>query len=173
MITVISGTNRPKNNSILVARNYVKKIEDQGIDSVLLNLEDVPDSFYFSSPYGETPSSFEQILDKTILSSTHIVFVVPEYNGGFPGILKLFIDTLPPSIWNGKKAALVGVATGRSGNQRGLDHLTGVLHYLKMEVLSAKPLLSSIHKFLTANGELKNDEYNALLEDQLEKFRSF
>ena len=173
MITVISGTNRSKNNSILVAKNYLKKIEDQGIESSLLNLEDFGASFYFTSSYGDVPHSFEQIVKDQILTATHFVFVVPEYNGGFPGVLKFFIDTLPPGIWKGKKAALVGVATGRSGNQRGLDHLTAVLHYLKMEVYSAKPLLSAIHNSLNVDGEIINEEYNKLIQDQLDNFKKF
>ena len=47
---------------------------------------------------------------------------------------------------------LVGVATGRSGNLRGLDHMTNMCHYMKMNVYPLKLPLSSIHIELTEAG---------------------
>jgi NAD(P)H-dependent FMN reductase len=48
-----------------------------------------------------------------------------------PGSLKLFIDACSvreyKQNFKGKKAALVGIASGRAGNLRGMDHLTGVM----------------------------------------------
>lgn len=101
------------------------------------------------------------------------VFVIPEYNGSYPGIAKLFLDTINPAIWEGKKAALVGVATGRAGNLRGMDHLTAVLNYLKMEVYSQKIPLSSVHQHLNESGTIALTEYSELLKKQIEGFLKF
>lgn len=172
MMTIISGTNRPESNTYKVLEYCVKAAADQGIDVTVLDLQELPASFLSEGIYGTPSDSFSQILENKIAPASHIIFIAPEYNGSFPGILKLFLDTAPPHIWRGKKAALIGVATGRSGNQRGLDHLTAVLHYLQMEVFSQKPLLSSIHMHLNDEG-VSNKEYKTLIDNQISGFKNF
>lgn len=173
MITIICGTNRPGSNSDKVARVYAEIAQKQGFETNVFSLADLPYDFLDASRYGTTPDSFAQILNNLIQPVSHFVFIVPEYNGSFPGILKVFLDTVNPGIWKGKKAALIGVSTGRAGNLRGVDHLLGVLHYLKVEVYSQKPLLSSIHQFLTENGLLQNEEYLDQLNEQVSSFMKF
>lgn len=173
MMTIISGTNRPESNTFKVLEYCAKYAADQGIEVDVLDLQELPPSILFEGKYGEPSDSFSQILEKKIAPASHIIFIAPEYNGSFPGVLKLFLDTAPPRIWRGKKAALIGVATGRSGNQRGLDHLTAVLHYLQMEVYSQKPLLSSIHMHLNEEGNVSNKEYKLLIDNQIDGFREF
>lgn len=163
MITVIAGTDRPESNSAYVANQYVKIAKEQGVDADVLLLKDLPGDFFSAGSYGDPADSFAHVLHKLLIPSTHLLFVVPEYNGGFPGVLKHFIDIIHPKIWEGKVAALTGIATGRSGNLRGLDHLTGILHYLKVDVLYQKPYLSSIHLHMDKNHEVTNTEYLQLM----------
>ena len=173
MMTIISGTNRPESNTYKVLEYCVKAAANQGIDVRVLDLQELPPTFLSEGIYGTPSDSFSQILEEKIVPASHIIFIAPEYNGSFPGILKLFLDTAPPNLWRGKKAALIGVATGRSGNQRGLDHLTAVLHYLQMEVYSQKPLLSSIHMYLNEEGNVSNKEYQILIDNQISGFKNF
>lgn len=173
MMTIICGTNRPNSNSARVVKIYAEQARKQGVEAQVYNLEDLPSDFFNADAYGTPPPSFSQVLNNLIQPVSHFVFVVPEYNGSFPGILKLFLDTIHPKTWDGKKAALIGLASGRAGNLRGLDHLLGVLHYLKVEVYSQKPLLSSIHQYLTEGGELNNEEYLGLINSQIESFKKF
>jgi NAD(P)H-dependent FMN reductase len=94
--------------------------------------------------------------------------VIPEYNGSYPGVLKLFIDASPvKSFWN-KHASIVGLSDGHAGNSRGQDHLTGVLHYLKMHVHYHKPKLSGITKAFDADGKLVNERYMTQLTELAE-----
>lgn len=168
MITVITGTNRPDSNTSYVARQYLKIIEEQGAEANLIEMEDLPSDFFTAGAYGDPPDSFTQVLHKVLIPSTHLLFVVPEYNGSFPGILKYFIDIVHPHTWKGKIAALTGVATGRSGNLRGLDHLTGILHYLQVEVLFQKPYLSAIHLHMDEYNEVTNAEYLQLMTQEVQ-----
>jgi len=173
MTTVIAATDRPDSNTLNVARQYLEAIESQGLEVNLFSLEDLPVDFFTAGKYGAPPASFEQVLHKSVESASHFIFVVPEYNGSFPGVLKFFLDIVPPSVWAGKKAALAGVATGRAGNLRGLDHLTAVLHYLKVEVFHQKPYFSSIHLHLDADDKLSDEEYKSLLSHQVNAFADF
>jgi NAD(P)H-dependent FMN reductase len=173
MITIFSATNRTDSNTEIIAKNYQKLIEDQGLEAVTYSFRDLPDDFFFTEGYGECPESFKQVLHDLILPVERFVFVIPEYNGSYPGITKLFLDTLNPKIWEGKKAALVGVATGRAGNLRGMDHLAAVLNYLKMEVYSQKIPLSSVHQHINERGEIAFAEYTDVLNRQLHGFLNF
>lgn len=173
MITIFCGTNRADSNTKLVAENYKKLAVDQGSKAVVYSFEDLPANFALAENYGESPESFSQVMKEIIEPVDRFVFVIPEYNGSYPGITKLFLDTIKPSTWLGKKAALVGVASGRAGNLRGMDHLTAVLNYLKMEVYSLKIPLSSVHQHLNESGTIVSKEYNDLLIQQIKGFLKF
>jgi len=166
MITIFSCTNRAKSNSKVIADIAALEADNQGLSRQIYSLEDLPDNFFEDAGYGEPPESFTEVLNTYIRPVKEFLFVVPEYNGSYPGVLKYFLDTIHPSEWEGKKACLIGIATGRAGNLRGLDHLTAVLNYLKVEVYSQKPSLSSIHKYLK-EGKLENDEYRNLIRKQI------
>jgi NAD(P)H-dependent FMN reductase len=148
-------------------------LRSQQVESHTLLLADLPLSLYAEGSYGEPSESFAQAVHNPLRTASHVVMVVPEYNGGFPGILKLFIDMLHPREWKGKKVALVGVATGRGGNLRGLDHLTGVLHYLGAEVLGKKVYLSQLDQHSAADGTITAEPYLKDLQGQAEALLRF
>ncbi len=168
MVLIISGTDRPNSRTSVIAKHCASEAAKLSKDVSLLELQTIPPIYYSESRYGAPSEGFAQVLHNTVIPASHIVIIVPEYNGGFPGILKYFIDITSPEIWRGKKVALIGVATGRAGNIRGIDHLTSVLHYLRAEVYSNKVYLSSLHQHSDAEGSLINKDYisqiNALLE---------
>ena len=76
-------------------------------------------------------------------------------------------------MFRGKKAALVGVASGRAGNLRGLDHLTDILHHLQVEVLSFKVPISKLDEVLDENGAVANKEILDALDKQAEMLINF
>ncbi len=75
-------------------------------------------------------------------------------------------------VWHFKKALLTGVATGRAGNLRGMDHLSDVLHYLKMNVHYNKLPISVVDKVLDVNGRL-NEETIKAINSQVSDFIDF
>jgi chromate reductase len=170
MITIISATNRPNSNTLKVAKNYMQLMEKQGVKSQILSLESLPSDFIISDLYSKRSENFQQLLNKYLISVHKIVFIVPEYNGSFPGILKTFIDGIPPDINRGKKVALVGVSSGRAGNLRGMEHLTGILNYLGMFVLPNRQPISGIIGLLDEAGNLKDENTIKVLGKQIEEF---
>lgn len=169
MITIIAGTNRPDSNSEKIANFYNNLISEE---SQVLALQDLPNDFVFADTYGEGSSEFNQIVTDKIVNSDKFIFVIPEYNGGFPGVLKAFIDAVPPKEFHNKKAALVGLSSGHTGALRPMDQFSDILHYLKVEVLSAKPKLSGIESLLS-DGQLTDERSLSLLHDQIERFSKF
>ena len=170
MITIISATNRPNSNTQKIALFYAQLMEKQDVKPHFFSLEQLSPDMEFIDLYGKHSDKFQQLLEEYIIPAQKFVFVVPEYNGSFPGILKLFIDAIHPDINRGKKAALVGVSSGRAGNLRGLDHLTGILHYLGIHVHPNKLPVSSVLGLLGGQGEVKDEMTIKVLDKQIREF---
>ena len=180
MITVFSGTNRKNGRTQLIATYIYEQLKAQTEEEVqLFNLEDLPTDFLHAGMYSEEGQSKElaAIQDKYVVPANKFYFVVPEYNGGIPGILKAFIDACSvrkyaDSFHGGKKAALVGISAGRSGGLRGLEYMTGFLNYLKINVLPNRLPVSLIETLLT--DDVLTDEVNKkALQEQITEFLAF
>jgi chromate reductase, NAD(P)H dehydrogenase (quinone) len=173
-ITIISGTNRPNSNTLKVSNIYKAALEKSGHNVELLDLTTLPQTIAFTELYGKRSNEFTGLISKYVTNTHKFIFVVPEYNGSYPGILKVLLDSIHPKEWSHKKALLVGVSSGRAGNLRGLDHLTGVLNYLKVFVHHNRLPISLIDKLLTENSLSFNDEaQQKVIEDQLTGFYEF
>lgn len=142
----------------------------QGIEHQILSLEILPEKIAFTELFGRRTSEFQKIIDDYILTSEKLVFISPEYNGSYPGILKIFLDSIHPDINRGKKVALIGVSSGRAGNLRGMEHLTGVLNYLGMFVHPNKQPISSIGNLLNENGIVIDEITLAVLKKHISDF---
>jgi NAD(P)H-dependent FMN reductase len=181
MITVISSTNRVGSNSLKIAKHYVQLLQTQSAENEevrLLDLANIPMSFYENETLSGDSQHPElrKIQEDFIIPADRFVFVIPEYNGSFPGVLKMFIDVcsvymMKESFKIGtKKALLVGVASGRSGNLRGLEHFTGVLNYLNIIVLPNHLPISSVHKLMDSEGNVTDADTIKATEGQVVDF---
>lgn len=158
MITIISGTNRLNSSTLKLSRYYQKQFNKLGEEAQVFSLEDLPPDLIISDLYGARSETFEKIWDK-IGTSDKFVFVIPEYNGSFPGVLKTFLDASKyPDSFHGKKVALVGLSSGKYGNIRGIEHFTGVCHYMQMHVLPLKIHIPHIREEMNADGDLFKED---------------
>lgn len=164
--TIISGTNRPGSNTIRVAKLYLQLLKNKGIDANFVTLEGLDVA---------TRNTSIESLEQSVLEPTQkFIFIVPEYNGSFPGVLKSLLDNTDiQKVWWGKKAMLTGVSTGRAGNLRGMEHLTGVLHYLKMHVFYNKLPISVVNKLLTVDHNIEDGPTLHVMNEQLDGFIQF
>jgi chromate reductase, NAD(P)H dehydrogenase (quinone) len=170
MITVISGTNKKGSLTRLIAQNYLQRIRNAGAEAKLLALDEVDYSFVSSAMFSTRPAAVTAIQEEYFNGASVFVFVVPEYNGSFPGILKLLIDAFDvKAAFENKKAALVGVATGRAGNLRGLDHLTGILHHMHVMVIPGNVLISRAKEELNADGHFVHESTEKLVDKHIAK----
>jgi len=171
--TIVAGTNRIGSNSLIIAKYYKSKFLEKGINCNLINLQDLPEKLIFSDMYGKRTEEFQKIQD-AVTSSDKFIFIIPEYNGSFPGILKTFIDACTfPESYAGKKCVLVGLSSGKFGNLRGVEHFVGVANYIKMNVCCNKMYLSSIEKELNEAKEIHNEKLVLMIEEQIEEFINF
>jgi len=174
MISVIACTNRPNSNSLKIAEYYINLLKKSGVTCTLIDLNTLPEGYLFSALYHNQGKDlvFNSIKAK-ISASEKFVFVVPEYNGSFPGVLKAFIDGLDyPASFKNKKCALLGLSSGVMGGSLALSHLTDILNYLGMHVLASKPRITRIEKTFV-NGEITDPVVKDLIELQIKDLLQF
>lgn len=173
MITIISSTNRPGSSTLKVAKYYQNRLREKGVEAGLLSLSQLPPNLIETDLYGKRSAAFEPI-QELITKTDKFIFIIPEYNGSFPGVLKTFIDacSYPESFYE-KKAALVGVSSGKYGNIRGIDHFTGVCHYLNLHVMPMKLHLANIRSEFEANHNLFKEDTVRFTDEQMDKFIKF
>ena len=168
-LVVFSCTNRPNSNTLKVSKIYENLLKKKGVEVQVLDFCTLPKSLAFSETFGNRTEAYTELIQNFVISQTKFIFVLPEYNGSFPGILKTFLDSMHPRDWANKHACLVGIADGRAGNLRGLDHLTGILQYLKMHVYHNKLPISIINKVMDAEGNF-SEEQEKVCQQQLDGF---
>ncbi|MCP9750796.1 NADPH-dependent FMN reductase [Ferruginibacter sp. HRS2-29] len=166
MITIISGTNRKASNTRKVSLEYQRLLLEKNIEARLLLLDEI-DMTVRNQVFIETENELLKPARKFII-------VMPEYNGSYPGILKLMMDNTDVSkVWWHKKVLLTGVATGRAGNLRGMEHLTGSLLHMKMLVHPNRLPISLVDKLLDADNHFADASALRAIDTQLEEFLEF
>lgn len=173
MITIIAATNRPHSNTLKVAQYYQQQLKNKSIESTVFSLEHLPIDVLNTDMYGKRSAEFQKIQD-LITQTQKFIFIMPEYNGSYPGVLKVLIDAsnFPDSFYD-KKAALVGISSGKYGNIRGVDHFTGVCHYIHLNVLPLRLHIPNIKQELDESGHFFKDDTIKFTNDQIEKFIAF
>lgn len=169
MITIIAGTNRKESNTKKVALEYQRILKARGIETQLLALDDI--SMHDILVKGR---QFEMLENEILIPTQKFILIIPEYHGSYPGALKLLIDSCNvKDVWWHKKALLTGVSTGRAGNLRGMEHLTGSLLHIKVTVHSNRLPLSAIDKLLDDAGRFTDEDTVKNIQIQLEEFIRF
>ncbi|MEM0994563.1 MAG: NAD(P)H-dependent oxidoreductase [Bacteroidota bacterium] len=178
MITVISGTNNKNNKTQIFAHyayEYLKTKAD--VQVKYLALDQIEHDYFFPAMYKSQASSLAKLQDEYILPAQKFVIVSPEYNGGVSGALKLFLDACSvreySATFKGKKAALIGVASGRAGNLRGMGQLSQILNHVGTIVFPNQLPISSIGKLLNEENEITSTATTTALQKQLDGFLDF
>jgi chromate reductase, NAD(P)H dehydrogenase (quinone) len=172
-ITIISGTNRSRAKSLLVARHVEQRYQALDIETTVLNLQELPAELLHPDVYYKKPESFAPFRD-AVLSADGLVIIVPEYNGSYPGVLKYFIDLLPfPDSFENRPVAYIGISAGIWGGLRSVEHLQGVFGYRNGFNFNERVFISSLYKSLNEDGSPKEELIDQLLQSQTEHFIQF
>jgi NAD(P)H-dependent FMN reductase len=173
VIEIISGSNRTNSNSLRIARVLASAYEDLGVEVGLLNLQDLPSALLDPGAYGEKPADFAPFQER-VLAASGLHLVTPEYNGSFPGVLKLFIDMLKfPESFEGKPVAYVGVASGQWGALRAVEQLQMIFGYRNGHSYPRRVFIPGVHNTFTAEGAFNEPELLERLRGQAAGFQTF
>ncbi|MEO6963081.1 MAG: NADPH-dependent FMN reductase [Puia sp.] len=165
MYLIISGTNRKGSYTLRIAELYQSLLKEKNIQAPILSLVGLN--------VLERNPSILQLENDLLIPASRFLFISPEYNGSIPGVLKCLIDiTDVKKVWQGKKALLTGISRGRAGNLRGMDHLTGILHFVRTVVHPNKLPISIVDTLFDQQG-MGHEETLRMINNQLDEFIEF
>ena len=180
MITVIAGTNRKDSETARFAKYYFDVLDSKTTNTVkFLDLAEIAHDWFHADMYASESQSesLRKLQNEYMIPAEKFVFLTSEYNGSFPGVVKLFIDGCSireyKKTFSGKKAALVGVASGRAGNLRGMDHLSDILNHVGTVIFPNKLPISSIEKLGNDDKDLTDKNTMEAIDNQIVAFLKF
>ena len=155
-IPLILGTNRRDRKSEHAARwVYSKLTEREGIESQFFDVRD------FDLPqddYGTALGSQFPEWKNAMTKADGMVIVTPEYNHGYPGVLKSVMDILLKEYIH-KAVALVGVSAGPWGGTRVIEAMLPMVRELGLAVTFTDLNFPSIGSKFDGEGNLLDDAY--------------
>ncbi|MEO5667356.1 MAG: NAD(P)H-dependent oxidoreductase [Bdellovibrionota bacterium] len=173
MICLIAGTNRPHSQTLRVTRLFERLYKAQGVETQILDLNTLPAELFRPEAYADKPASFAHF-SESVLKADGLVIVTPEYNGGFPGVLKLFIDMLKfPESFEKKPVAFVGLAAGMWGALRPVEQLEAIFKYRNAFLFNERIFLPRVETQLTADDHFTQALTGQLADQQVKNFIGF
>lgn len=172
LIHILSCTDRPGSNAMKVSK-YAESFVSKHADTRIFSLRNFPLKDVAGGKYGNAPESVKQF-NADFLSADGFLFVIPEYNGGFPGILKLFVDYLPfPEALEKRPVSLIGEAAGAFGALRPVEQFEQIIKYRKAHIYPERMLIQRVNDTFDENEGLRSEKLQKLLEAQLNEFPHF
>ena len=171
-ILVVCGTNRDGALTRILAKQVAGMHENLGSEVDFLDMNELPADALLPTAYKEKTPEVQAMVDRFV-ASDGAVFVVPEYNGSYPGILKLFVDMLPfPEGFDSRPCAFIGLAAGQFRSLRAVEHFQQVAGYRNAYLYPRRVFIGdSFSQF--EDGKLKDDELVQRLSKQAEGFVEF
>jgi FMN reductase len=132
-IVTISGSARPGNytsKALVLAQDELKEMNRVTLTAI------EPATLKLAIPGSAMDSSDSKRLKEMVAAADGIILATPEYHGSFSSLIKLTIENMGfPSVLKGKPMALLGVAAGRIGAIKSLEHLRSVCSHVGALVL--------------------------------------
>ncbi|MEH2316758.1 NADPH-dependent FMN reductase [Nostoc sp.] len=148
-IPVILGTPRQGRQSEYVAKFIVEQVAAR--DRLETELIDIRDMAIATNDAGE--SLKDPQFSATIERADGLIIVTPEYNHGYPGLLKHVLDTCLKEYIH-KAVGLCGVSAGSFGGTRVIQNLLPVMRELGLVTIFYDLNFSNVQKLFDQSGNL-------------------
>ena len=160
-IVAVLGTARPENytsKALALVIDEIGKHENIALDLIDPSVQDLP------FPGADPDSAETKALQDMVSGATGVIFSTPEYHGSFSSMAKLIIENLGfPSVLAGKPVALVGVAAGRIGAIKALEHLRSVLSHIGAVVLPGPVSVAGVQQVFDDKGRCLDENIETLV----------
>ncbi len=172
-ILIVVGTNRPGANALRIGKIIQGIYQKAGETVDLYGLDQMPREIFDASSYAAKPAGWEKVQQR-VVEAKGLHIVTPEYNGGFPGVLKYFIDMLKfPESFEHKPVAFVGEAHGMWGALRPVEQLAAIFSYRNAYLYPERVFIPRVDTVLDGQGKLTDEKIEGLLEKQARGFARF
>lgn len=153
-IPVILGTARQGRMSEQVANFVLGEVEKHEIiETELIDIRKLPISMDDAGEQIKIPEFSAQMA-----RADAIIIVTPEYNHGYPGLLKHALDTNLKEYIH-KAVGVCGVSAGGFGGTRVIENLLPVLRELGLVAIFWDGNFSNVQKIFDENGKLLDEAY--------------
>ena len=170
---ILTATNRENSFSLLVAQAIRKIYKELGEELDILDLRQIPFKDMVEEPFSGQPHSpsLKPYLSQ-VAQAEGLILVCPEYNGGFPGLIKHFIDHwIYPDSFVYKPVCFIGLG-GKFGALTPISHLQAIFLYRHSFVFPIRVFIQNVSQVLK-NGTVQDANISQLLHRQAENFIKF
>jgi chromate reductase len=148
VIVLIGGISKNSINKSLF--NFFEEETKNKLQFNRIEIENLP---FFSQDLENDPPEKIKLYQKQVNMSDAVLFITPEYNRSFPGVLKNAIDwcTRPSGVnlWYNKPAGIIGTSPSGIGTALAQNHLKQVINFLNMRLMNQPELYFVWPKILT------------------------
>jgi NAD(P)H-dependent FMN reductase len=162
-IPVILGTVREGRQSVFPAKLICKRIQELGHESMVVDFKELPLPF-FNAPLmpvqmkGKYPDANVQTWSGIAYKADAFVIVTPEYNHGYPAVLKNALDWLYYEF-DHKPVGLVGVSDGSVAGARVIEQLRPIMENFSMYAIRETVMFAKTPEVFDGEGNLKDESY--------------
>jgi len=153
-IPVILGSTRNGRKSENVARFVHQEMaKHEGVETELIDIREIkiPND-------GDGEAVKDPTFSATVGRADGLIIVTPEYNHGYPGMLKHVLDSNLKEYVH-KAVGVCGVSAGPFGGARVIENLLPVLREMGMVAIFWDGNFSSVQKIFDDDGKLLEEAY--------------
>ena len=163
-LLIVTTSVRKGRSGEKVTNWFVDQVEKDGrftpdvVDLKELNLSyELPEKLAGSVQNSEYDNEEDVKWAKHVNKTDAVVFVMPEYNHGYPASIKNAVDHLYHE-WNGKPVSFVGY--GSAGAPYAIGSFADVAYWTKMDIVNAHVGISEIWAAFDEEGKLAHADYH-------------
>ena len=163
ILVIVGGISKGSLNQKLF-----RAFRDLAAKEYLMESFDISQLPFFSQDLEEDLPSIVRDFKTKIEASSAILFITPEYNRSFPGVIKNAIDwgsrPYGKNSWNKKTAGLIGASIGSIGTFGAQNHLRQVLNCLDLQIMNQPEFYLNGSKAFDENGKLNDPKIQSFIE---------
>ena len=144
--------------SLSLAKKHAEKRLESSLDII------DPANLEFPLP-GKGASDDAAMMQQKVKNAHAVILATPEYHGSYSSVIKLLIENMGfPSALKGKPVALLGVASGRIGAIKALEHLRSVASHVGAVVLPGPVSIAEVRSKFDADGQVIDKDCESRIE---------
>ena len=153
-VPVILGTGREGRRSEPVAHFVFTEVQKRGeIETELIDIRSL--AIHITGPTDELK---DPVFAAKMMRADALILVAPEYNHGYPGLLKHVLD-MNLEEYIHKAVGICGVSAGAFGGARMIENLLPVLRELGLTTIFTDVNFGNARKLFDENGQLLDQSY--------------
>jgi NAD(P)H-dependent FMN reductase len=166
ILPILLGTNRKDRQSENAAKWVFGKMQER--EDIETQFFDVRDFKLPLDDYGTGLKDHFPEWRDAIIKADGLVVVTPEYNHGYPGVMKSVMDLLLKEYIH-KAVAFVGVSAGVWGGTRVIEACVPMVRELGLAVTFSDLNFPNVQKKFDEDGKLLDDAYEKRVKEFLDE----